>query len=452
MRKLVSAALCVAVIAAPVTAQENGQVVETPAPAAQTSDANVEAPSSEMLDDKFGVDALGGPVAGYAYFHRAGATLADQRADIDACRPVVLAMTHAAPAGVQSTNGYGATTYYYAPQSGPTMSAGAAAGAGVAAVIVVAAAVAAAQRAAELRGMQLNYENCMMVRGWSVMVLDNETGNSLDRLNESRLAERLGAMVGAAAPLGTVGRQFDNTQHFHTLAEVDEMSLSLRFLPDNYFAHELRSGNNMLNAASRREERERALRARARAEREAERERAVQAAYVGRPEGEAGSVDISTFAELSEGSALILVESGGPMLRFVRMNAQEGDGPDSIAPAQANTVSAFVVPAGDWRLVSLWTGAPATSNCLGAPVLRVGAGDVVFAGGFAANGAVDFALDNARGRLAAQPALAERLQAAAYTNGSTFECGAASFATAYEIGGAPFAEGYAWGSRAAASE
>ncbi|PZO47241.1 MAG: hypothetical protein DCF16_18015 [Alphaproteobacteria bacterium] len=464
MRALWAAAICGLIFCAPATAQDGGQVAQIPAESeeitdpvtaenasvaedGQVADANAETSDAK---DKAEINSIPtiGPVAGYTYFHRQGATLADQRADLAMCRPTILAMTHENPSVVQS-GGYPTTVYV--PQNGPAMSAGAAAGAGVAAIIVVAAVAAAQQRAGELRGMQLNYENCMLTRGWSVMVLDQETGNTLDRLSESRLEERLESMVGAAAPLGALGRAFDNAHQFGAHADVDEMSLSLRFLPDNYFAREVRRGNNMLHAASRREERERAERARERDAREAERERALEAAYEGRTEG-AASVDIGALAELPEGSALILVESVGPTPRFVRMNAQEGDGADLIASRHSNTLSAFVVPAGDWRLVSLWTGAPATSHCLGAPVFRANAGDVVFAGAFGADGAADLTLENVRAQLAEHPALAERLQAASYTNGSTFECGLASFATAYEIEGAPFAEGYAWGSRAAASQ
>jgi len=162
-------------------------------------------------------------------------------------------------------------------------------------------------------------------------------------------------------------------------------------------------------------------------------------------------VDIATLPELPQGSALVLVESAGPAPRFVRMNAQEGDGFDHIGLYQFNSVSAFVVPAGDWRLVSLSTDTPATSHCLGAPMFRVEPGQVVFAGALNVDGEVSLTLDNARAALAAQPHLAERLQPASYVNGSTFECGSAWFATAYEITDAPFVEGYAGGTRAGAA-
>lgn len=51
--------------------------------------------------------------------------------------------------------------------------------------------------------------------------------------------------------------------------------------------------------------------------------------------------------------------------------------------------------------------------------------------------------------IACTPALAERVRAANYTNGDTFQCGApGSYLYAYEIEGAPFREGYNLGSRA----
>jgi hypothetical protein len=280
------------------------------------------------------------------------------------------------------------------------------------------------------------------------MVLDAEAGAHLDRLSERRLSEQLETLVGAASPFGSIGRRFNNEHHFAALDDIEEMSLSLRLLPDTYLAREMRSGNNMLNTSSRREERERAIRARERAQILAEATEAARLAYAGRTL-KAESVDIETMADLPEGSALIVIGVEGLTARLVRMNTQEGDGPDLIEPLRSGAMQAFVAPAGDWRLVSLWTEGVATSYCLGAPVLRVNAGDVVYAGSFDGHGVVDFALDDVRASLAARPELAERLQAGSYTNGSTFGCAGATYVTAYEIPNAPFADDYPFGSRAA---
>ena len=457
MRTLLAATLCGMMMHAPALAQDAEPSPSAPAATDEAQPQEHDAVSSGATesepagkpDGASPSSATIGPVAGYTYFHRAGASLEDQRADLDACRPVVLAMNYFLPdTAVQSGSGTPATPLYM-PYN-PSVSPGAELGAGLVLMIGAAAAMAAQQRALELRSMQLNYENCMLVRGWSVMVLDNESGAGLDRLSRAQLTSQLDSMVGAAAPLGSIGRAFDNAHQFRPASEVDEMSLSLRLLPDSYLAREVPRGNNMLNAVNRREERDRALRARERAQREAERQRAAEAAYVGGFDGAASSVDIASMPEPPEGSALVLIESAGPSPRFVRTNVREGDGFDHIGLHQFNTVLAFAVPAGDWRLVSLSTDTPATSHCLGAPMFRVEPGQVVFAGAFDADGGVSLGLDDARAALAAQPHLAERLQAASYVNGSTFECGSAWFATAYEIADAPFVEGYAGGSRAGA--
>lgn len=411
--------------------------------------ADAEGDKPESATASAPASATIGPVAGYTYFHRVGASLADQRADLDACRSVVMRMHYFLPDVAVQSGSATASAPMYMPYN-PSVSPAAEVGASVVLLVGAATAMAAAQRAVELRSMQLNYENCMMVRGWSVMVLDDASGAGYDRLSRAQLTTQLDTMVGAAAPYGVLGRSFDNAHEFRPIDEVDEMSLSLRVLPDNYFTRPVPRGNSMLTAGNRREERERALRARERAEREVERQRALEAAYVGGFDGGASSVDIATFTETPEGSALVLIESGGPALRLVRMNVQEGDGFDHIALHRLNEVSAFAVPAGEWRLVSLSTNTPATSHCLGAPMFRVESGQVVFAGAFDADGDISLGLDDARAALAAQPHLAERLQAAPYVNGSTFECGTAWFATAYEIAGAPFVEGYTGGTRVSA--
>lgn len=457
MRTILAATLCGMMMYAPAMAQDAEPAPSAPIvtdqgqPQAQDAVSSELTPPAEITGKPVGSTlpdwAMVGPISGYTYFHRAGASLADQRADLRACRPTILAMTY--PFGAE-TGAAGLNNYDPQVLINSGHSPGAVAGAGLVIALGVAAAIAAEQRAYELRSMQLNYENCMMVRGWSVMVLDDEAGIALGRLGERRLDERLETMVGAPTPIGTAGRQFDRAFSYRAHDTIAEMSLSLRSLPDSYFSREPRRGNNMLNAVNRSEERERAIQARESARREAERQRLLEAAFSGRPT-EAGSISVDTVSALPEGSAMILMRSAGPTPRFVRMDTQEGDGADLIGLSASDQVSAFVVPAGDWRLVSLSTKTPATSHCLGAPVLRIAAGEIVFAGAFATDGSVDFGLDDARAVLAQQPHLAERLQAGSYSNGSTFECGIAAFATAYEIADAPFVEGYAGGSRALAA-
>jgi hypothetical protein len=169
---------------------------------------------------------------------------------------------------------------------------------------------------------------------------------------------------------------------------------------------------------------------------------------------------------LPNDSTLIVVrvfgrQSAGVML--VRADAGEGSGPDSMTPTvpvstprrpQPQDVTyVFAAAPGHWRLTG--PQGALTSFCLGAPGFDVAAGDIVFAGSFALDHGsppLDMSLEPARAALSAAPALAERVRAANYVNGDTFECGGgAAYLYAYEIDGAPFREGYTMGSRATAT-
>ncbi len=446
--------LCGSLFGASAWAQEAPLAVEDVDAAEPGAGPEAMTPANEAAEEKpeseapaMALPTIVGPVAGYTYFHRAGATLEEQRADLGACRPAVLSMDHMAGGGVvtSSSGGGGYSTVYIPQTTSAPMSTGAAVGAGVAAVIVVAIAVDAAQRAANVRDMHLNYENCMLARGWSVVALDRGTGRQLDRLSETRLATRLEAMVGAAAPLGVISRQFGNEHQYRSADDVDEMSLSLQIMPDSFFGE--RGANDLLHRNSTEDRR----RARERDERERERDERRRVLFEGARSRGAAPIDPSAVA-LPGGSALIVLRSRGPSLRLVRVGAESDEGADSISLGASPTLSAYEVPAGEWRLVSLSPMMAPTSLCLGAPIFSVGAGEVVFAGAFASDGQPDLALDGAHEHLAARPDLAERLQAAAYRNGSTFECGAATFLTAFEISDAPYVEGYAGPMRASASE
>ena len=436
-RYLFGAALSGVLLCAPVMAQDASQTVEAVAQEPVVTDAApIAAPAVAPVAEPHELPLISAPVAGYTYFHRAGATMAEQQADLAACRPSVLAMVYSEPGSDAVVSGSGASTYtpVYMP---PSVSPGAAAGAGVIALLAVAVAVETERRMAARRDMHLNYETCMVARGWSVVELDEETGRPLDRMGASRLTAALTPMVGAPTPVGTVRRQFNNDYRFASPEEVGEMSLSLQTLDDEYFG-ERQGSNNMLARNSRedhRRERERLERANARTE-------ARRALMAGRPGKGASPVDVTAIGDLPEGSALIAIASRGPSVRLVNVGAQTGEQADALLATALDGVQFFAVPAGDWRLTSLSTSAPATSLCLGAPSFNAAAGEVVYAGAFGVDGQPDLALDGVREQLAARPDLAERVRAASYRNGVTFDCGGASFLAAFHINGAPFEEGY----------
>lgn len=432
-RYWLGAALSSVLLCAPVMAQEASQTVEAAAQQPVAADA---APAVAPVAGPHDLPLISAPVAGYTYFHRAGATMAEQQADLAACRPAVLAMVYSEPGSDVVSSGAGSSTYtpVYMP---PSVSPGAAAGAGVIALLAVAVAVETERRMAATRDMHLNYENCMVARAWSVVVLDEETGRTLDRMGASRLMAALTPMVGAPTPAGTVRRQFNNDYRFASPEDVGEMSLSLQTLDDEYFG-ERQASNNMLQRNTREDNR----RARERLERANARTEARRVLMAGRPGKGASPVDVTAIGDLPEGSALIAIASRGPSVRLVNVGAQAGEQADALLATSLDGVQFFAVPAGDWRLTSLSTAAPATSLCLGAPSFNVAAGEIVYAGAFGVDGQPDLALDGVREQLVARPDLAERVRAASYRNGVTFDCGGASFLAAFHINGAPFEDSY----------
>jgi hypothetical protein len=394
--------------------------------------------------------SLVSPSRGATYFNRPGATLEGHRADLDACRADVAPLIQPFP-----------------NSSGAAVAAGSY---GLAGALVGTAMDAQAQLVATLKAMHANYENCMVVRGWRVVQLDASVGEELDDLDAEALAARLAPMVGAETPEGRVVRGFNNeiaergTTLYMFPREPDMTSLSLQLLPESYLEQPRRRMNRSISSMTTAE-----IRAQAEERRRTLEVARVQSdALIGRSRRFLEPTAADEIASLPSDATLIVVRAygaGGAGLVLVRSDAAEGeDENDSLFaqapvprrrdPAEERTY-VFAVPPGNWRLTALSPGPVLTSLCLGAPSFNVAAGEVVFAGsfGFGQSGPrMDLALDPARVALAPAPALAERVQAASYTNGDTFQCGApASYIYAYEIDGAPFREGYGFGSRAQAA-
>jgi hypothetical protein len=379
------------------------------------------------------------PVQGYTYFNRLGATLENQRADIDACREVVLAMSYTGGATGSSVND--PVVQSVANQNIAQYGAAGAVGSIIGMAIVVGAEMEAAWR----RSAHANYENCMVARGWRVVVLEDEAGRELDRLNDRALAERLEAMVGSE-PQGAVARTFTNNVEFNVQPSIDTTSFSLQILPRTYFTRP-RRGHESTTERRDRVRAEQELRA------------TLAQAWRGRQAIE--PLNSEALEVLPADAAIVIVGARDQAPLFVRVGAgTEADvfpGPFADAddkeqqPTQVGDgppLRMYVVTPGTWRLTTL---GGMTSFCFGAPSFDIAAGEVVFVGAWNRAGP-DFSLDAARALLTSRPELAARARAASFVNGNTFECGGgAAFPYAHEIEGAPFVEGYAWGSRAAVS-
>lgn len=374
--------------------------------------------------------------AQWTYFNRAGATYAEQRADLEACYgaiDTVIPRTYASPP----------TNPVYIQQYGLGGALGSA------------MAESEYYRMAVQPLMRDNYESCMVVRGWRVVRLDEAMSRELGRLSGEELARRLEPLVGADPPPGTIAREpFDNSGATNVTVTTGPTtlsllgppaSLSLRALPDSMLAPPARRQRAAIGGMSSEQVRERA---RERREIE-ETRRADHMALFGREDGQIWPTTPSSIT-LDPQSAVIVISSGGPRFQLVRSGGAGDTAAGSYVAVESNAPAVFVVPPGHWRISGLANYGPGpVSFCLGAPGFDVVAGDVVYAGDFAYGAVVDLSLERAQAALADVPALAAQLRPAAYTNGETFGCdGGASLIYAFEVDGAPFAENYRWGSRA----
>ena len=366
---------------------------------------------------------LGRMSPGYTYFNRPGATMAMSRDEIATC--------------VDDSSALAAFQTQTLPGRGGGLLSDALFGSGPSAQRGVAAAA---------------LENCMVVRGWRVVRLDDAEGEALSKLARDALSAQLTPWIGADAPHGTIVRIWRNdaaragANYFaYKPAQKNGAQLSLLAIGPDITA-------------------------------------AVAEAVTRRPPtvmGDAALVDgndVTTKPTLPEkaslkptapalldaappGSAIIIVNvktTRGIFFEFWRM-FDSRTGMDSSARSISVKASregkfyALVVPPGVWKIGSIGDGLLRLDFCFGSPGFVLKPGDVVYTG----------LLDLDQPKLAPQLDLvpvkawlgpsraAARLQAAAYTNGLRNVCFGTG-AYALEFDGTPFVKGYALGSRAPA--
>lgn len=284
-------------------------------------------------------------------------------------------------------------------------------------------------------------ENCMVVRGWRVVRLEDAEGEALAKLPAGELSPRLATWVGEATPHGKVARVWNNeaarasVKRYEVRAWAsDKASLSLALLKD-------------------------------------EKIEAVKPA--GLPPGfkldkswplkPLKPTEIATAPDKT--GVIVFGVKGislgnGVALSFARVGADNDPAPAltdkapdyvTVAGRWGKKEGAFMVmalPPGKWRITSLGI-MPTLSLCLGSPAFEIKAGEVVYAGMFDMGSEAlgpDLALEPVKAHLAGQAA-AETIKPASYVNGSTGACiGAGLYAL--EIPGAPFEAGYTAGSAA----
>ncbi|WGM38229.1 hypothetical protein [Caulobacter sp. NIBR1757] len=346
---------------------------------------------------------------GYTYFHKAGADIDGHEAAVKDC---IVQASRAAQTDPHSMG------------SGDILID----------VVVTPLLVGGIARGINTNADAANIENCMVVRGWSVVGLDPKEGGAIARLPADQQRAALAPWVGAAQPHGTVLRRFGNdltraaTKFEGRPGGLDKLSLSISAvdqLPDPGRPRVPRPALYKL----------------------------VQAGKVSE------AVPAAEIANVGPGETVIvfrMTSVGG--IEFTGIHLTLGDGTvtevgSRIAIHQPNStvwekkteeLLVFRVPAGRWRMEKLRSALDIQSSlnlCLGAPAFDVAEGEAVFGGSIAIKGDGRFVplmdIEPARQLLTANPALAQRLKPAAWVNGTTAPCGNDSYQYALEIPGAP---------------
>ncbi len=350
---------------------------------------------------------------GYSYFNRPGADLQSHDAELAAC----LVQTSRMRSG-DETGGTAQTP-------------------GVAGAIIGGLITNASHKGVVAAGV----ENCMVVRGWRVVLLPDAEGAKLATMSPDALHAVLEPWVGAGEPHGQIVRVWTND--------------AIRASTSRYELRPPHTDGGQLGIS------------------------ALAAARLPPPDvADLGPVAIvldkkriartltpNEFSSVPPGHALIIVHLKGVGPRNGVAITFEREGPDRSASAWARDGQpdvlwvfiyglfadkngkffAFDAPPGRWRLGSMHS----INLCLGSPAFDAAAGDTVYAGAFdlgSEDFGPDLSLDAPHGFLGSSPAT-RQLRAAVYNNGSVGICSGPEI-YAVEFKGAPFEHGYSWGSLA----
>jgi hypothetical protein len=278
----------------------------------------------------------------------------------------------------------------------------------------------------------IDVELCMVVRGWRLVRLDDETGRRLARLDQARLAAELAPWVSASSPPGEIVRTFNNDAAYRDTIQDRSPQNASRVL-----LSQLAIGANV--------------------------ERPAQAVVWAPSQG--GRViaptELATLHDVPAGEALVLVALSGPSslragVSFGREVADEQSqeafqadlhGSPTIGRGAVGRLFAFLVPAGRWRILAARSN---TFFCLGAPSFEAPSRAVVFAGAFdlgAAKFAPDMSIETIHRDAPIWPAGLADAQAAQWENGATSHCAVTLIGPDYalEFDGFPYRPGYVWG-------
>ncbi len=342
---------------------------------------------------------------GYTYFNRSGADLAAMYRDIEGC--IARVTGSSSGAGYGPVQGFAGELIAGALRNGMTM---------------------------------VSLENCMVVRGWRIIRVDDKEGAAFSRLPADRIAARLEEWTGSEQAHGTVVRSWAND-----LTKVDTIKSAFP---------------NMAARPS--------LSVLAVPRSEGGRSQPGQSSQPSWP----AKMNIfkpatpDQLIHVQDGAAILIVtlRNSAPKdfvrLKLLRLGPNQHDPasftdgrPDTLwltlpktsngTPSGAPIVltTSFVIPAGRWAIYGV---SDVMTACLGTAYFDVGAGAVIYTGAFdfGVDGLpLDPSLEPARAHLQALPNLQGQITLAQWTNGATITC-PGTYAYALELPAAPYANGY----------
>lgn len=297
------------------------------------------------------------------------------------------------------------------------------------------------------QGAAANTEGCMAIKGWSVVALTEEEGLALEQPDDpATIHEKLRPYVEAPSLLGTVWRgPFANevaTGSFQIgkALDLEEVSMSVRATRDKSraavdAAGPLKPAKPDLPKGVKTPKDAKALKANLLAGAQVD-----QSYIVLRTSGGKGAWSFLNviFNRLAEDGTEIVYDGKAVAARTNLARTAKGE--DGGVKYADYVMS---IPPGLWKMGAIVNGAYVADFCFGAPVFAVGEGEVISIGVLTAGSDGGYPLkedhDAARAALVSNPALAEKVKAAEWTNGYTSDC-FGSYAYAYEIPGAPFVD------------
>ena len=376
---------------------------------------------------------------GFTYFNKPGADLAAHDAAVRECRTIAAQMHQPGPM---------TPSYTMVVPAGVSPVA-----AGVGGAIGMAIAMAIQQSIADHKGAPVNVENCMVVKGWRVVALDDLEGKGFPALKKDVQLAELAQWVGAAEPHGKVVRVFANDA-----VEGDQKAL---FTPATHVGVAV-SADLVGKAAGKDKPAAGPVAAYLPP---AAAPRLPRKAKTAEPPKPLADADLGG---IPDGQGLIVVNVRGDAQVAVSLQRA---GPDPATPAWVDGHPAdilvvrpakafaragaaegatyvYAVPPGRWRLENVEVNSVAMSFCLGGPAFDLAAGEAVYAGSFNPNNVVpDMRMETAKAAFPSVSPVVDKLKPAAWVNGVQAQCHGA-YAYALELPDRPFVDSYALGSRA----